>query len=299
MKTVLLVAGPTASGKTAFSVHLALQLGAEIVSADSRQFYHELSIGTARPSEEEMQGIPHHFIGSHSIFNPLSAGQYEVQALQCLQQLFLKTDLVVLTGGSGLFIKALIEGLNDIPPVSTETKIKVQQLFAASGLEGLQARLLAADPAHYHNVDRHNPLRLMRALEICFETGLPYSSFLNAPLPARPFRVLKAGLAWPRADLYNRINQRVDSMLSAGLEAEATQFIEHQHINALQTVGYSEFFRYFNGELNYAETVELIKRNTRRYAKRQLTWFNADTEITWLHPQDKKGLVELLNRNGL
>jgi len=277
-KTLLVIAGPTAVGKTAFCVELAKKLQTEVVSADSRQFYRELTIGTAKPTPEEMQGVPHHFIDSLSITQSYTAGQYERDCLALLDRLFVEKDSVILTGGSGLFLKVITDGMDELPDPDPEIRQLLQQRLATEGLESLTDQLLQLDPIHHERVDKKNPQRVIRALEVCLSTGQPYSSFHTGAKATRPFRCQKICLTRPREELYARIDARMDAMLAAGLVEEARSLLPFRHHNriagsALQTVGYQEVFPYLDGAYDYAEMVRLLKRNSRRYAKRQMTWF--------------------------
>ncbi len=284
MKTLLVLLGPTGVGKTNLSIELAEHLGSPIISCDSRQVYRELPIGTAAPTADEQARVQHYFIGTHSITDSYNAGQYEADALALLEQLFKEHDTLLMVGGSMLYIDAVCRGLDDIPHVSPATRQQVQSDYAAGGIEALQAELQALDPAYFAEVDKQNPQRLMHAIEICRETGKPFSSFRTGEKKQRPFRIIKVGLNRDRAELYERINLRVEQMLEAGLEAEARAVYTHKHLNSLNTVGYKELFPYFGGEYSRDEAVRLIKQDSRHYAKRQLTWFNRDAEIHWFNP---------------
>ncbi|TVT43224.1 tRNA (adenosine(37)-N6)-dimethylallyltransferase MiaA [Hymenobacter setariae] len=285
---LLALAGPTAVGKTALSVALAQQLGTEILSADSRQFFRELSIGTAKPTAEEMQGVPHHFIDSHSITQDYSAGRFAADALGVLGELFRCLPVVVLTGGSGLYLQALTDGLDELPAVDPAVRQGLQHELQTLGLPALVAELAATDPVAHQRVDLQNHQRVVRALEITRGTGRPFSSFHTGPVAAaataaaRPFRVVKVALNRQREVLYDRINQRVEAMLSAGLVAEVEGLVSYRHHQALQTVGYQEIFGYLDGSYDYAEAVRLLQRNTRHYAKRQLTWLRRDAGYQWV-----------------
>ncbi|WP_324677845.1 tRNA (adenosine(37)-N6)-dimethylallyltransferase MiaA [Hymenobacter sp. GOD-10R] len=293
--TLLVVAGPTAVGKTALCVQLAQHYQTEIVSADSRQFFRELSIGTAKPTSEEMQGVPHHFIDSHSISEDYNAGRFEEDALQVLTELFQRHQLVILTGGSGLYLQAVTEGLDEMPITDPEVRAALQRELQDLGLETLVAELARLDPVTYARIDRQNPQRVVRALEVTRSTGQPFSSFhTRKSETARPFRTLKVVLNREREELYQRIDQRVDQMLAAGLLAEVEGLLPYRHHNALQTVGYKEIFDYLDGLYDWPETVRLLKRNTRHYAKRQLTWFRRDPAYTWLHPDEAEAQITKL-----
>jgi len=280
--TLLVITGPTAVGKTDLCVQLAQQLGTEIVSADSRQFFRELNIGTAKPTVAEMQGVPHHFINSHSITEEYNAGRFEQDALAVLAALFQRHQVVVLTGGSGLYLQAVTEGFDALPAVEPAVREQIKAELEAHGLEPLVAELAHLDAVIHARIDRQNPQRVVRALEICRGTGQPFSSFHAAKAADRPFRIIKIALTREREELYQRIDARMDQMLAQGLEAEARALYPYRHHNALQTVGYQELFAYFEGQYEYAEAVRLLKRNSRRYAKRQLTWLRRDAEYQWL-----------------
>jgi tRNA dimethylallyltransferase len=281
-KTLLVVAGPTAVGKTQFCVELARQFCTEVVSADSRQLYRELNIGTAKPTLAEMNGVPHHFIGSHSIHDPVNAGRYEREGLAVLDELFKKRDVVILAGGTGLYINAICFGLDDLPPASPALREQLRQQMATDGLTALQQQLKTLDPVYARQADLENQHRVVRALEVCLTTGQPYSSFRRQQAVSRPFRPVLTALERPRSELYARIDARVDAMLTAGLLDEARSLLPCRHLNALQTVGYREVFDHFDGLYDHDEMVRLIKRNTRRYAKRQLTWFHNQNDYEWL-----------------
>ncbi|MBC6609848.1 tRNA (adenosine(37)-N6)-dimethylallyltransferase MiaA [Hymenobacter sp. BT507] len=285
--TLLVIAGPTAVGKTALCVTLAQQLGTEIVSADSRQFFREMSIGTAKPTPAEMQGVPHHFINSHSITESYNAGRYEVECLALLDQLFQRHRVVILTGGSGLYLQAVTDGFDALPAIDPAVRVGIQQELAAHGLPALVAELARLDPVAHARIDSQNPQRVVRALEVTRGTGQPFSSFHGQHTKAaRPFDVVKIALHREREELYQRIDQRVDEMLAAGLLAEVESVLPYRHHNALQTVGYQEIFGYLDGAYDWAEAVRLLKRNTRHYAKRQLTWLRRDAQYAWLHPAE-------------
>ena len=281
-KTLVVVAGPTASGKTAAAIELANHYHTVIVSADSRQFYKEMSVGTAKPTDNELSAARHYFINSHAITAPFSAGDYEKKALILLDELFKVHDKVILVGGSGLFIKAVCEGFDEFPDPTPGIREKLNAYLDEKGIAFLQEKLKAADPEYYHQVDLNNPQRVIRALEVFESTGKPYSSFRSKKVNARPFIVVKFGLTLPREVLYQRINHRVDEMVKQGLVEEVRSLLPYRNINALNTVGYSELFDYFDGKIDLDDAIAAIKQNTRRFAKRQMTWFNKDKEITWL-----------------
>ncbi|MBC8083537.1 MAG: tRNA (adenosine(37)-N6)-dimethylallyltransferase MiaA [Hymenobacter sp.] len=285
--TLLVVAGPTAVGKTALCVRLAQYFRTEVVSADSRQFFREMSIGTAKPTPQQMQGVPHHFIDSLSITEDYSAGRYEADCLALLGPLFRRHRVVILTGGSGLYLQAVTDGLDELPTADPALREQLQRELAAHGLEPLVAELARLDPVAHGRIDRQNPQRVLRAVEVCRATGRPFSSFHTGRRVAdRPFRVIRLALTRERKALYQRIDQRVDQMLEAGLLEEVNALLPYRHHNALQTVGYQELFDFLDGRHDWAETVRLLKRNTRRYAKRQLTWLRRDTEYQWVEVKE-------------
>lgn len=273
-KRLIVVAGPTASGKTALAIALAKELRTEIVSADSRQFYREIPIGTAQPSEEELATVPHHFIASHSIETPINAGSYERLALEKIKRLFEKYDNIVLVGGSGLYIKALVEGMDELPPVTPLMRLEVREIFEREGLQGLQEALKNLDSQYFASVDAQNPVRLMRALEIIKSSGRTYSEYLGKTTSVRPFQTLAFWIDLPREQLYARINYRAEQMLEQGWIAEAVAVEHLKHLQALQTLGYREIYDYRSGViLNREMLLPLIQQHTRQYAKRQVTWF--------------------------
>lgn len=283
---LIILSGPTASGKTRLAIQLAQHYDTVIVSADSRQFFREMTIGTAKPDAEELAAAKHYFIDSHSIETNYSVGQYETEALKLLQGLFTKHEVVILTGGSGLYLKAVCEGLDTFPEVPKAVQAGVEADFRAHGLAYLQEALKAADPDYYAEVDLDNPHRLIRALSVCRSSGKPFSSFRQKAAGQRPFQPIYLQLQWPRATLYERINQRVDLMLKAGLLEEARSLFPKRQLTALQTVGYQELFDYFSQQTNLEEAIDLIKRNSRRYAKRQMTWFRRDGFWKLFHPSE-------------
>lgn len=287
-KRLIVVVGPTGSGKTDLSILLACRYGAPIISMDSRQFYRGMPIGTAQPSPEQLQTAEHHFIASHDITEEFNCGEYEVQALKKLETLFARHDCVVAVGGSGLYVRALCEGMDDLPQANPELRNKLSVRLATEGVTALAEELRQLDPAYFEQVDRSNSARVMRALEVCLQTGKPYSALRTGIRQKRNFEIIKIGVTLPRDILYDRINRRVDAMMEAGLETEARNLYPFRQLNALQTVGYKELFEYFDGTISRDEAIELIKRNSRRYAKRQLTWFRRDTDIYWVDPNDIK-----------
>jgi len=279
-KTLLLIVGPTAIGKTSLSIALAKHFDTSIVSVDSRQLYKEMSIGTAKPSEEERGGIPHYFIDSHSIQEEYTAGQYEYDFLATATKIFEEKDILIAVGGSGLFVKAICDGFDDIPSDMT-IRNEIMTRLDKEGIEKLQEELKKVDPDYYASNDIHNTHRLVRALEVFHLTQKPISSFQTGKKKERPFNIIKIGLTMDRELLYQRINLRVDDMMKMGLLEEIKTLLPYKHLNALQTVGYQEFWDYFEHKRSIEEAVELVKRNTRRFAKRQLTWFKRDDDIHW------------------
>ncbi|MDL5047742.1 tRNA (adenosine(37)-N6)-dimethylallyltransferase MiaA [Oscillatoria amoena NRMC-F 0135] len=282
-KYLIVVAGPTAVGKTATAIQIAEELGTEIISADSRQFYSELNIGVARPSEDELRTVKHHFIGHISITTPYTAADFEKDALALLSQLFTSHNYVVVAGGSGLFINALLNGLDDLPS-DEELRKKLSQRLEAKGLQVLTEQLKQLDIESYSTIDINNPRRVIRALEICLASGKKASELRKNSTTQRDFTPIKIALNLDRELLYTRINQRVDVMMNAGLLKEVEGLLPHRSLNSLQTVGYKELFDYFDGKVSLNEAVELIKQHTRNYAKRQLTWFRKDTDYSWFEP---------------
>lgn len=293
-KNLILITGPTAVGKTKLSVQIAKLLKAEILSADARQFYRELKIGTATPPDELLQAVPHHFIGHLSITDYYNAAMYEHQAIQLLERLFRSSDYALLTGGSGLYIDAVCDGIDDMPDPDPESRRQVRQVYQKEGLEGIRAWLKQTDPAHYAMVDLANPNRIMRALEIYLSTGKQYSSLRTSQQKERPFAIKKIVLNRPREELFARINRRVDEMMGDGLLEEALIHFRDRHLNALNTVGYKEIFNWLSNRWPLPVAVEKIKTNTRRYAKRQLTWFKKYSDAAWLHPDQQDDIMQFI-----
>jgi tRNA dimethylallyltransferase len=296
-KTLLIITGPTAIGKTAIAIEAAQHFKTEIVSADSRQIYRQLSIGTAVPTPSELATIKHHFIHSHSILDNYNASRYETEALNLLEKLFEKHDIVVMTGGSMLYIEAVCKGIDTMPDVDPELRKNLKQRLETEGIESLRLQLKKLDPVYYNQVDLKNPARIVHALEICLMAGKPYSSFRSAPRKKRPFTIIKTGLNDDRSELHRRINERVDKMINEGLEEEARMVFPLKHLNALNTVGYREFFAFFNNEISKEKAIELIKRNTRRYARKQITWFRNDPEMTWFTPRQTPQIIDFFENN--
>jgi len=281
VKKLIVIVGPTAVGKTAAAISVAEKLHTEIISADSRQVFKELNIGTAKPSGEELKRITHHFIGNKSIQENYDAGQYGRDAIALIHLLFEKYDWLMMVGGSGLYIKAALEGFDEMPEVPESLRKKITEEYQTNGLTWLQQEVEQADPDYFAAVDQQNPQRLMRALELVRSSGKPVHSLRMNKKIELPFEVIKIGLNIPREQLYERIDSRMDKMIEAGLFSEAKEFYPHKELNALQTVGYREIFDHFDGLYDYEEAVRLLKRNSRRYAKRQLTWFLRDAEVNW------------------
>ena len=299
MKTLITIVGPTAAGKTAVAITLGEKLKTEIVSADSRQFYRETEIGTAKPSAEELKQVPHYFINSLSIHDDYSVGDYEKDALKCLDELFKKHDTVILVGGSGLFVQAVCEGLDKLPSGDKEIRDHYENVFQEKGIEALQNELKEKDFLYFETVDRQNPRRLIRALEVIKQTGKPYSEFRQRKPAKRNFEVIKIGINMDKELLRMRIDKRVDEMLKSGWLEECKSLYNYRHLNALKTVGYTELFDFIEGKTDWETTVANIKTNTWHYAKRQLTWFKKDKEISWFAGEDEiiKYLISLRHIN--
>ncbi|MCE7996747.1 MAG: tRNA (adenosine(37)-N6)-dimethylallyltransferase MiaA [Roseivirga sp.] len=292
MKYLIVVVGPTAVGKTALSIELAKYFETEVLSADSRQFYKEMEIGTAKPTAQEMNGVPHHFVNSRSIHEPYDVRQFEEEALDCLDEIYKRLDIAIMAGGSGLFVDAVCRGFDELPKPGPEVRTAVKELYEHEGIEALQEELKENDPEYYAQVDRQNPQRLMRALEVCRFTGLKFSELRKGAKAERPFEVIKVGLNTDREVLYQRIDHRMDLMIEAGLFEEAERLEPCKSLNALQTVGYREIFGFLEGEYDRGEAIRLLKRNSRRYAKRQLTWFKRDEQTRWFAPGDVAGAIQ-------
>lgn len=293
-KTLIAIVGPTAVGKTAMAIELAQYFDAEIISADSRQFYREMNIGTAKPTALELSQAPHHFIDSHSIEEDYSAGDFERDALAMLATLFQKKDVVIMVGGSGLFVRAVCEGLDNLPKALPETRERLNNRFDDEGIVPLQAYLKEVDPVYYDQVDISNVQRVIRALEVYETTGLPFSNFLQNTKAQRPFEIITIGLTMDRAILYERINMRVDLMIKDGLLDEVKSLTSFKHKPALMTVGYSELFDFLEAKISWEEAIDKVKQNSRRYAKRQLTWFKKDKSTVWFDPKDKKQIIDFI-----
>lgn len=295
-KRLIVVGGPTASGKTAIAIRLAQHFQTEILSADSRQFYREMSIGTAKPTAEELAAAPHHFVNSLNINDLYTVGDFERDGLKVLQKIFQEKDEAILVGGSGLFIRAICDGLDDFPPVPDGLNKDLRRRFADEGIGFLQKEIERLDPVTAAKIDLQNPMRLLRAVAVCLASGLPYSSFLGKKSAAREFDTVYICLDWPRPELYARIEARVDAMIADGLEAEARELLPFRHLQTLQTVGYPEFFDYFDGKTTLTECISLIKQHSRNYAKRQSTWFRKEAHWRFFHPDEWAAIVSFLEK---
>lgn len=295
-KRLIVVVGPTAVGKTAMGIRLAKHFKTVVLSADSRQFYREMSVGTAKPNAAELAEATHYFIDSHSIEQDYSAGDYERDALALLATLFQEHDQVVMVGGSGLFVRAVCEGFDALPIAPPAVRDQLNRALETDGLPALQEQLKTVDPVYFASADIQNPQRVIRALEVFEATGKPFSSFRQRELTTRPFRVVTVGLNMAREQLYDRINQRVDAMLAAGLLEEVKSLQPFRHKPALNTVGYAEIFAYLDGEIGWDEAVDKIKQHSRRYAKRQITWFKKFGETTWFPPADWDAILAYINK---
>ena len=301
MKTLIVITGPTAVGKTALTIEIAQRYGIPVINADSRQIYRELKIGTAAPTDEQLQAAKHYFVGTKSISEYYNASMYEQEVLELLETQFKTHNIQLLSGGSMMYIDAVCNGIDDIPTVDDETRDTLKKRLADEGLEPLLEELKALDPEYYAIVDRQNPRRVVHGLEICLMTGKTYTSFRKREAgerrKERPFRIVKIGLNRPREELYARINQRVDQMMQDGLLEEAKRLYPMRQMNALNTVGYKELFDYLDGRWSLEEAVERIKGNTRRYARKQLTWYKKDESIRWFHPDQEKEIIDLISQN--
>ena len=295
-KTLIVITGPTAVGKTTCCLEIARHYGIPVINADSRQIYKELKIGTARPTEAEMQQVRHYFVGTLGLEDYYSASLYEQQVLTLLEEQFKTHDYALLSGGSMMYIDAVCDGIDDIPTIDDETRATMKRRLAEEGLEALVEELKRLDPEYYEIVDKQNPRRVVHGLEICLMTGKTYTSFRKREQKQRPFQIIKIGLNRPREELYERINQRVDHMMAEGLLDEAKAMYPKRQLNALNTVGYKEIFDYLDGRWTLEEAVERIKGNTRRYARKQLTWYKKDEHIKWFNPNETKEIIEYITR---
>ena len=297
-KTVVIVTGPTAVGKTSVAISLAKHFNTEIISADSRQCFKELKIGVARPSEEELREVTHHFIASHSINENINAVLFEHYALQKINELFEKHDHVIMVGGTGLYIKSFCEGMDEIPPIDESIRKRIIENYETNGLSWLQDQVRRKDPAFYKVGEIQNPQRLMRALEVMESTGQSILGFRKNEKRKRDFRIIKIGLELPKDELHNNINSRVDKMIEQGLVEEVRSLVPYRQLNALQTVGYSEIFDYIDGRISLEAAIKEIKKNTRKYAKRQMTWFSRDKEIQWTNPGQVDKIINMAQELG-
>ena len=293
-KTLIVIVGPTAIGKTALAIEAAQHYQTEIISADSRQFFKEMSIGTAKPNAEELSAAPHHFINSHSIHQDISVGTFEKEALSKIAQLFKVNDTLIMVGGSGLYINAVLYGFDKIPKADENIREQLNQEFKKEGIKVLQKQLQKLDPTYYKEVDINNPQRMIRALEVCLSTGKPFSTFRNTPKKIRDFTTILIGLNTEREKLYERINHRVDLMIKNGLLEEVASLKEYQHLNCLKTVGYKELFNYLNGDWTLEKAIDKIKQNSRNFAKRQLTWFRKNKDVVWFEANKEKEIFSFL-----
>lgn len=296
MKTLLVLLGPTGVGKTDLSIEIAQYLDTSIISCDSRQIYKEMQIGTAVPEESQLAAVPHYFIQTISVQDYYNSWQFEVEALAKIRELFESREVVVMTGGSMLYIDAVCKGIDDIPTIAPELRNELMGIYEKEGLEPIRKMLKELDPFFYEQVDLNNGKRVLHAVEVCRMAGVPYSSLRTNTPKDRGFRIIRIGLNREREELYARIDRRVDMMLEEGLEAEARELFPLRHYNALNTVGYKELFDYFEGKTDYAEAVRLIKRNSRRYARKQLSWFRRDEDIQWFHPDQKQQILDFLHK---
>lgn len=293
-KTLVVLAGPTGIGKSSLSLQIARYFQTEIISCDSRQIFKEMSVGTAVPPVEILNQVRHHFIHSHSIFEKYNASKFETEVLDLLPTLFVNHDIVLMTGGSMLYIDAVCNGIDDLPDIDLELRESLKERMKTEGIESLRNELKLVDPDYYHETDLHNPVRIIHALEIFYTTGVPFSSQRTKTLKERDFRIVKIGLNRDRTELYDRINQRVEEMMVDGLEQEARSLYPHRHLNTLNTVGYKELFEHFDGITSLSEAVEKIKASSRKYARKQLTWFRKDQSIQWFHPDQYQEILNVL-----
>ena len=293
---LIVIGGPTGSGKSALAVEIAKHFGAPIISTDSRQVYRNMAIGTAQPTTEELAAVKHYFIADREVEDDFNCGRYEIEALALLDKLFTEYEYVVAVGGSGLYIQALCSGMDNLPEADEKIRAGLKQRLEQEGLDSLVEELQRLDPKYAEVVDRCNPARVMRALEVCISTGRPYSEQRSGTITERPFNIIKIATDMPRDILYERINKRVDIMVEDGLVEEVRNLYPKRELNALQTVGYRELFDYFDGKCSLNEAIELIKRNSRRYAKRQMTWFRRDEEFRWFAPSDIENIMNYITQ---
>lgn len=296
-KTLIVIVGPTAIGKTALAIAIAQYFKTEIISADSRQFFKEMSIGTAKPDAEELAAATHLFVNSHSVTQLFSTGDFEVEALKTLNSIFKNHDTAIMVGGSGLYINAVCKGLDDMPDIDLNIRAKLNKQFEKEGITAIQLQLQQHDPEYFAKVDQNNPQRMIRGLEVVLSTGQKLSSMLTNQKKERPFNIIKIGLNTEREKLYNQINLRVDKMMEAGLLDEVKSLLPYRQYNALNTVGYAEIFDYLDGKQSLEKAIEMIKQNTRRFAKRQLTWFRRDEEIVWFEPNENQKVIDFIKQS--
>ena len=293
-KTLISIVGPTAIGKTALAIKIAQYFNTEIISADSRQFFKEMEIGTAKPNVTELAAAKHHFINSHSVTQLFSTGDFELEALKKTAEIFANQNIAILAGGSGLYVNALLNGLDEMPEIDLSIREKLNTQFEQEGIVSIQKDLANLDPEYFAKVDKQNPQRMIRGLEVFLSTGQKLSSMLSATKKVRPFKIIKIGLNTDRTLLYDRINKRVDQMIAHGLVEEVISLQEFKNLNALKTVGYSEIFDYLEGSISLEQATSAIKQNTRRFAKRQLTWFRRDEEIKWFEPNETEKIIQYI-----
>lgn len=294
MNRLIVILGPTGIGKTDLSIDIAKAFNTEIISSDSRQVYKELKIGTAVPTDEQLKKVKHHFIGNKSIYDYYNASMFEFEVLDTLKELFKKHKHVVMTGGSGMYINAVCDGIDELPTIDQRLRDDLIKKHKEEGIESLRLQLKILDPVSYEKIDLKNPKRILKALEVSIQTGKPYSSFLTQPKKQRDFKIMKIGLQRDREELYERINLRVDQMVAEGLIEEAKEYYKDRHLNSLNTVGYKELFEHFDGKITREKAIELIKRNSRHYAKRQISWFSRDKDIVWFHPEKKDEMISYI-----
>jgi tRNA dimethylallyltransferase len=297
-RVLVVILGPTGVGKTAVAIALAKKFSTSVISADSRQFYKEIPIGTAQPSKKELAEVKHFFIGENSVSETIDAGKYAGEVHALLEKEFQKNKIMIMCGGSGLYINAVLDGFDPLPDTDAELRKEIKRKFEAEGIGALQDELKKLDPEFYEEVDRNNPSRLMRAIEVCRLSGKKYSELRLGNKKELPFGVLKIGIDLPRKELYERINHRVDEMMKNGLEEEARNVLPYRGKNALQTVGYKELFDYFDGKISKDKAIELIKQHSRNYAKRQLTWWRRDATIKWFSPGEISSIIEIISAQG-